>query len=1319
MNFSPKYVGLMTILSVTFIAIGGGVGYAIAALNNNNTVIQKKPSPNSPVELTNKDKFINNLLGQSSIKMSSFDASIDGLDEGKTLSIHSDDLALNLLNSSSQGSKNKVSGNITVSYGENIKESFGLYVSDDKATVNYDNKLYYLNTSSLTDILSVVTDKDFPLPTVNGSSFSLPSMDKIATWGQDALSNMEESQSADGKTLNYKLPLAPFGNVVLSADKETLTLTGIDTPDSLYLSANGKSLKIKAKAIAKQDLSSSMTEDIPDNLKDVTDLNGLDGVFKTVLNMSKSKKVDATINASISGKDYPLAKSLNLRVSGNFDTGDDPYIAQVESLDSDLIKGKALVTYENQRTYVSANDKIKGYIDNTTIEGIMDVFKNETNTNDVVNGLENITSSFNGSALDKLIKGDYSVYNQFLKSLSSSEDGRNIILTISTKALGLKEDSSFTLSLNLNEDKTALTSISIKGFPAQGNLLDVTIKIDNFDASNMVTIDKSQYGNYNGILPVFTKLNSIFKDKEASLSYALGISNTKMSNPVAIEGILAADASDYTDNNYDSMIPLAFTASTTVNGKKHVIEGRRFDEKAYVSYDNVFKQSTSKEEGLNIYKSVMDGINAYQGSDTSHNDLSEKTQKAFDILSSIISKTDGLNIDQITDIFAIDNSYVDGNSFGVSIDTSKLGLDFGNILLKANASDSLSINATGITMGSTTISLNLNTIEYIDPIQGDLGLGKFDSSKYIEVNQFHNFTNGLFDLVNGDKKYGLSLKASLTSSEEGAYTSHLIGKAFIDMEKKSYKGQLTYDMDKYDYDPSIDFSYNDESLVGTENEGKLFVAYSHKNTKLDEAGNYLPTDSGDTPLYIQMESAKLDEVMESVQNMDESNLLYTYYVRLNNGISSIPFQHILDSKDYTRFLDDFIRKISISDDKVSVDINPYYLGLAEDINSESVTVDAYYNSTKITSVGVTNAPIQGKLMNMSLDFLDYANDQQGLFDFTKIQSSSYIDFNSLPLMVNLGLNTTENRYFTMSGNLKLDMNVIGIPISSANTKIDTISVHVDPGDNDGNKAKVSGYIRLTSYQNTWTEYFIRPDREDTLIVRHFNDHIDMVLVTQEEMLKHIPYYVMGWGMNFDAKANAVFNSLGYAGVRTIGQVEQTMAQEATGEDTIKGGIANTGITPEKLVKNMRYDEGSKSFIMNADLGAINTGMSSISLGAIDIVVGHKSVDNKDQIDSLKITGDTVVNVSGVVKIGIALEAKREYSPVGFEDRYNGMMAQYLKLSGGVEDYYVIKSIAFKDGFYASLDVTSSKGKVYSTSQYGSDFPKEVVPDVVNGAKINL
>lgn len=1301
--------------SVSFVAAGSGIGYfATAAFQGNNKTSSSSHEPPKPVELTSKDKFVNNLLGSSSIKLKKANVNISGLDDG-TLTIKSDDLALNLLESDSEykGSKNMMSGNFDVSY-KGIDESFGLYVSGDKATVNYANNLYSIDYKTLTDAISIL--KEFPIPTVDGSSLNLPSMDEISEWGQNALGGITEEEGSNN-TYVYTMDLDPFGQIQFIADKDTLTLKGINTPSTLNLPINDKIIHIGVSADAEQDLKNSQTENVPN--KDTNDLNGLTGILKTVKDIYNSKSFDSTISAKLSGGDLSKDIDASIRLSGNFNA--DPYIAQVETISSNMLKGKALVTYSNGRTYVSVNDKIKGYIDNTTIDGLMNVFKKETDTQQLVDGLDSLGGFIQGTDLEKIINGDYSVYKNFLKSFNVLNNGRQYVLKISNKALGLdSNDSSFTLILNLNEDKTGIESLSVKEFPVMGYILDADIKLDTTTAKNMIPVEESKYGNYNGVLPIVNQMYSLIGNKKATFEYNLSVSDKSLNNPLNLFGKLSGDLTNF--NSTDDLVntPIALTANASINGKKHSIEARRIDNVSYVSFDNIFQEKATDESAVNIYKAVMDNMNKIQPNKNVTDGLNEKVEKVMDTVSNtikgIFSFDNGLDLDKITEIFAIDSIDTSDTKINISFDTSKLGYDIGNIKVTVDvANDAIDVAVTGLTFNDTTISLNLKTIDYVDPSESlD---SEFDPESYIQVNEFHNFINGLFDMVTSkEQKYGVSLNATLASTAENGYTSHLIGNEYLNFTNGSYKGNLIYDMDDSTYDPYIEFSYNDEALKGTDNEGKLFASYGHKLTSFDDNGAYTPIKDEKNPetLYIGMDNSKLDDVISTITGMDENNLLYEYFQKISTGMSSIPLQDIIRNKNYTELLNDFIRKIVLTDTEVSVQINPYYIGLSDDINAaESITVVAYYSGTKITGLKIENAELGNNILNMDIDLIDYDPASANLIDFTShLNESSYIDFNNLPLMLELGLNTTEgdrdingklSKTYTLSGSLVLD---------AAITKVKDdvlVSVHIGAY-NEGDPVSVSAYIRIDPDYNAgeYTEYYVRPITEDCLIVKHEivkdknKQRIQqrMLLVTSKELTAHIGYYLIGLGMNFEDEES----SLGALALHTyvVDQIEKAMSSSSSSDSSTdtkeKTGFMGTGLYLEKLIKGMTYAPSKNTFNLNLDLSSIDLGTTLVTLGnKINISVSHGINENtgKNELKHAGITGK-VATLAGLFSVNIDFQVDQVAATDYYLENYSNAWNQYVSNGGKDNDYYELETC--KQTTYWSSGVKSKIEVTYKDSK---------------------
>lgn len=1291
--------------SVSFVAAGSGIGYfATAAFQGTNKTSASSHEPPKPVELTSKDKFINNLLGSSSIKLKKANVNISGLDDGN-LTIKSDDLALNLLESDSEyeGSKNMMSGNFDVSY-KGIDESFGLYVSGDKATVNYANNLYSIDYKTLTDAISIL--KEFPIPTVDGSSLTLPSMDEISEWGQNALGGITEEEGSNN-TYVYTMDLDPFGKIQFIADKDTLTLKGINTPSTLNLPINDKIIHIGVSADAEQDLKNSQTENVPN--KDINDLNGLTGILKTVKDIYNSKSFDSTITAKLSGGDLSKDIDASIRLSGNFNA--DPYIAQVETISSNMLKGKALVTYSNGRTYVSANDKIKGYIDNTTIDGLMNVFKKETNTQQLVDGLDSLGGFIKGTDLEKIINGDYSVYKNFLKSFNVLNDGRQYVLKISNKALGLdSNDSSFTLIINLSEDKTGIESLSVKEFPVMGYILDADIKLDTTTAENMVPVEESEYGNYNGVLPIVNQMYSLIGNKKATFKYDLSVSDKSLNNPLCLSGKLSGDLTNF--NSTDDLVntPIALTASTSIDGKEHSIEARRLNNISYVNFDNIFQEKVTDESAVNIYKAVMDNMNKIQPNKNVTDGLNEKVEKVMDTVSNtikgIFSFDNGLDLDKITEIFAIDSIDTSDTKINISFDTSKLGYDIGNIKVTVDvANDAIAVAVTGLTFNDTTISLNLKTIDYVDP-------SDFDRESYIQVNEFHNFINGLFDLVTSkEQKYGVSLNATLAPTAENGYTSHLIGKEYLNFTNGSYKGNLIYDMDNSTYDPYIEFSYNDEALKGTDNEGKLFASYGHKLTSSDDNKAYTPIKDEKNPetLYIGMDNSKLDDVISTITVMDENNLLYEYFQKISTGMSSIPLQDIIKNKDYTQLLNDFIRKIVLTDTEVSVQINPYYIGLSDDTNAESMTVVAYYSGTSITGLKIENAELGNNILNMDMDLIDYDQASANLINFTShLNESSYIDFNNLPLMLELGLNTTEgdkdnnrklSKTYTLSGALDLDAAITSV-------KDDVlVSVHIGAY-NKGDPVSVSAYIRIDPdyKKGEYTEYYVRPENEDCLIVKHESNQQRMLLVTAKELTAHIGYYLIGLGMNFEDEEPG-FGALALH-TYVVDQIEKAMSSSSSSdsstdtEEKEKTGFMGTGLYLEKLIKGMTYapskdaEDSSGTFNLNLDLSSIDLGTTLVTLGnKINISVSHgiNEKTGKNELKHASIKGK-VAKLAGLFKINIDFEVDQVAAIDHYLANYSNAWNQYVSNDGKDNDYYELETCKQIFKWKSKIEVTYKDSK---------------------------
>ena len=441
-----------------------------------------------------------------------------------------------------------------------------------------------------------------------------------------------------------------------------------------------------------------------------------------------------------------------------------------------------------------------------------------------------------------------------------------------------------------------------------------------------------------------------------------------------------------------------------------------------------------------------------------------------------------------------------------------------------------------------------------------------------------------------------------------------------------------------------------------------------------------------------MDNSKLDDVISTITGMDENNLLYEYFQKISTGMSSIPLQDIIKNKNYTQLLNDFIRKIVLTDTEVSVQINPYYIGLSDDINAESMTVVAYYSGTKITGLKIENAELGNNILNMDIDLIDYDSASSNLIDFTShLNESSYIDFNNLPLMLELGLNTTEgdrdingklSKTYTLSGTLDLKAtDLLNTPITSVKDDV-LVSVHIGAY-NKGDPVSVSAYIRIDPdyKKGEYTEYYVRPENEDCLIVKHESNQQRMLLVTSEELTAHIGYYLIGLGMNFEDEESVFtpYHTL------VVAKIEEAMSSSSSSDSSTdtkgKTGFMGTGLYLEKLIKGMTYapstDAGDSSgtFNLNLDLSSIDLGTALVTLGnKINISVSHGINENtgKNELKHASINGE-VAKLAGLFKINIDFEVDQVAAADYYLANYSNAWNQYIKYGGKDNDYYELET----------------------------------------------
>ena len=1236
---------------------------------------------------SDKEELFANLFDSASICFDNLYLTLDGLGD-KPLSLHASNLAVNYIEAYEGNHPiSRLSGAFDLQY-DTVQGSFLLSVDEERVSVHYDNQIYYCHMDTLGDIFYILSS----LPTFSTSAMA--NEDLLSTVN-DILGEVENSvETAIEKKIedSYQFDFTTkYGNVVLESDSH-FDLTSINTPTPLVMEREGKEpLSLSLDGDAKVSHVSSLATSILETQNDIN-LDGLDPFLLTLVNMAKEKKFDVAVDVSIRGEDFVEGnKKVGFDISADL-SEDTPFVqASLSEERSDYVKGSALVTYDNERIYVNVNEGIKGFIDQANISDLISTLGKETSTVEATTALEKVGSFFDSdTSIYKILHGDYSVYGDFITAIHANEDGTELVISLSSKAFGLtSEEKEMQVKISfVDQEKIQIQKIEVLSLPIANDVIDITLTLQDLTAEKRIAIDKENYGNYNGILPVVSEIYPYLDSKKGSFDFSVDIYEKDNDVNTSFMGEATLDLSQVSSKEDLTSLEFAASVSTVVNNHNHYIDIRRIGDNNYLSLDHILKEYVSSDETGAIYHAILDGMEAWKGSDAL--DTSDFTG-ALDSLSSLFTIAGGIDLDSITNLISTDNVLCSDDKFVAILNTASLSLDshFGTIAIAFDTSgEFLSLDVSGFSYKNLTISLTLNLKDYVSPLDmsymgGDFDLSSFDGK---EVKDLNIFITGLFDILSSSLQYQVDLDMRIEDLENASKYIDIDGKVQFDYPNSMYMGSIVIDIDRNSYDPILDFVHNNPSYNGMDMSNKTYAMYRSKNSS-----NYLGLEMG---------SATIGEALSSLLHIQESNLLYQY---LQPILEILRLANTGDVKveDYTKFFDDYMESILLSTpNQISLSIYNHAIGLKGD---GAFTLTVHYDENNgITGADISNLGLTStKILSGSITLNDYDPDYKPSTLFTS--SFSYINFDFLPLMVDLTLNTTENTDFNITGNLEVDL-----PILSDVTADLQASIHVVPGDKN-KKADVTAYIKITPTdgEGTYTQFFIRPQDEDCLIYKHYSNSNNVILhVSASELLKHFGYYILGMALNFE-KEESLLKGVGAVKNYAVAQIEGAINSSATSEEKEdKGGIMGTAIYPEKLIKTMAYNEGNKTFHLGVDLSSIDLGIAIISLGndvSVDITHTDNS-ENQGELKSIAISGQ-VLEIIGIITIDLTLNASVISTSIEFQDMMDKVENKYFSTYSEsdfyeiskVEQTYKNKTWIFETG--SKLAVSDNGKKITTSSLY--------------------
>ena len=608
-------------------------------------------------------------------------------------------------------------------------------------------------------------------------------------------------------------------------------------------------------------------------------------------------------------------------------------------------------------------------------------------------------------------------------------------------------DTEINLGLYVNNDYR-LTRVDLGSIDLGNVVIKGALNINTIQNYKVIAPDKTEYRNYNpnhkyvevinykGWLQKLA--NFIDEDNQKfAVDFALNLGekdkNSTLINIGSIEGAINADFSKILDfSKYMGGDP---TQEVSINN---------FRNNASLGLDlHIFGQTGEEYSNLNV--SYVEG----QGFLKLNEKENEHGVKKCVVKSKVETETMNWLIDEMPGMFAniggdegssslvsglfsfiTDSEFVKGikdGDYSVVLDilktvkntekTIEIELDLSSLGFGENANvglvlDSevaanhkvLNLDINNIEMGSFVLNADINTNEFSPIVIDDLD--SYDSLSFLPTvfDQVYNIVD--------TKQTGFSISGSMFDKDGLGIA--LSGKGQLDFGEKYGFGDLTIDQYKY------------------KNKG---VWYSHKialdvdNTTDDYSKNNAHFVYGDKngknikgKVTIQSVLDIFDVIMTFLEDNRDNEKWTKFLDPIEKMLSIGELGNIISEKDYFRLLkNDLVKSCKRNGQQLDMIIGGELFDFENDMTVRVNLKDDKLDSLELIDFVFAN---ESKKLNVKIALEDFEEGRESSVD--KSNLNSFMDLSSIAILLKFGIKTTENNYYHLTADLKLDLKIIDI-----------------------------------------------------------------------------------------------------------------------------------------------------------------------------------------------------------------------------------------------------------------------------------------------------
>ena len=612
------------------------------------------------------------------------------------------------------------------------------------------------------------------------------------------------------------------------------------------------------------------------------------------------------------------------------------------------------------------------------------------------------------------------------------------------------------------------------------------------------------YSDYKGVVPLFETLGNFVANREFLANYTLtykdriGKSKTDTStySTITASGQIGADLSSlgetklkdgYQNGEYYLSFHEATSTSALSRDMEMFYKGTTDSHNLYLSYGRTKKASDSTSSTDYIFRNYIQQAQLGEMKTLLDSKTSSTVSASFDNLDEILStlqasedfkncvnklkKLDFTGLEDFVTISAADSEDSSHDTISVVLNINKF---FADDALLANKIDNITL-----TLNSDKVNDNLQftNIKVSTAISSDQTmdftlsfedytsdkLSNYDTSNFTLIADANEIFSAFYHLGTDLKKYAITVNGEYQGEakddgSEGAKVS-LKGEGAWDLTSNDAPvvgGYLTLShpyvsftgvtMSDTTVDQTIHFKYQNEFDANGKAINGQFTADYNK-------------------MHILMHSSSVSDIASTISTTSKTNVLLQLLSGGQEVSSSLPIVEAIHQHAPSMLLDyPLIDKVTFDDanNQIVIVADKALFGITDEGNVVTMTVKYTPSSSTSTdsdgNAATTTTPAKIDSLSMdlgtfkgvsvakaSIGFAAYDDTiakQAGMLAYKDDTKAQFISLDSLPQLVKMGVDTTENNYFHLSGALTLDLSLFAGNASWQEIGLDSYAIRV-------------------------------------------------------------------------------------------------------------------------------------------------------------------------------------------------------------------------------------------------------------------------------------